>query len=215
MAELGAESVSIEAITKRADLGVGTFYNYFNSRDDLVDAVIDDAVESLGTRMDAVTKHMDDPAEVVAVSVRHLMGTAVSDPVWGWLVVRLGLAHSKLIATMVPRATRDLKLGMDSGRFNIPYLEMAADIVFGALLSAIHTYLKSDRSRDPSVLLAEYYLRMLGMSPKQSAAVCARPLPRLPDLEEARRIGARESPAEKDSCNRPPKRRTPRSRQKQ
>jgi hypothetical protein len=117
---------------------------------------------------------------------------------------------------MGPRATRDLKLGLDSGRFKIPYLEMAANIVFGAVVSAIHTYLESDRSRDPSVVLAEYCLRMLGMSPKQSAAVCARPLPRLPDLEEARRIGARKSSAVKDGRSRPPRKRcAPLSRQKQ
>lgn len=92
MAEEGGEGVTLSAISERADLGVGTFYNYCHSRDDTVKAVVANAVESLGQRLGALTHAMSDAAAIYSISLRHLMGTAVTDPLWGWIGVRLGVA---------------------------------------------------------------------------------------------------------------------------
>ncbi|UDY25421.1 TetR/AcrR family transcriptional regulator [Nocardioides sp. Kera G14] len=187
VAELGPDAVTIAQITSAADLGTGTFYNYFATRDDIVTAVIQDTVESMGQRLDAMTADMSDPAEVFAASLRQLMGTAVSEPVWAWFVVRIGAAHPALIDILGPRATRDLKRGIDEGRFQIENLPMTADVVFGSLLAAIHSYLSSDRQGDQPAQYAELNLRMVGLSRADAAEVCRRPLPHLPELKEAAR----------------------------
>jgi AcrR family transcriptional regulator len=178
----GPDSVTIVQITTEADLGTGTFYNYFATREDIITAVIQDTVESMGQRLDAMTADMADPAEVFASSLRHLMGTAMSDPVWAWFVVRIGAAHPALIQILGPRATRDLERGIDEGRFQIDNLPMTANVVFGSLLAAIHSYLGSDRRGDQPAQYAELNLRMVGLSRAEAAEVCRRPLPELPDL---------------------------------
>ncbi len=188
MAESGIEGVTISAITERADLGAGTFYNYFQSRDEIVDAVVAGAVETLGQRLDALTQGMADAAEIYSFSLRHLMRTAVTDPLWGRLVVRLGIAHDELIATLGPRARRDLMIGVDSGRFQIPDVDVATAITFGALLSAIHAHLGNDQASDPSQVFTEFLLRMVGISADEAAGITGLPLPPLPSLEEARTI---------------------------
>lgn len=182
IAASGPEAVTIAQITEAADLGIGTFYNYFATRDDIITAVITDTVESMGQRLDRMTEHMADPAEVFASSLRHLMGTAITDPVWAWFVVKIGAAHPALIGILGPRATRDLRRGIDEGRFEIANLAMTADVVFGALLAAIQSYLASDRSGDQPAEYAELNLRMVGLSRDDAAEVCRRPLPTLPDL---------------------------------
>src|SRR5690554_4441208 len=131
MAEGGPESITILSITERADIGQGTFYNYFKSRDELVDAVIFDVVEMLGRRLDALTRELEDAAEVYSFSLRHLMHTAVSDPVWGWFMVRLGIAQDGLLNALGPRASRDLQKGVDSGRFTIDDVPLASAMTFG------------------------------------------------------------------------------------
>jgi len=193
MAEVGAEAVTISSITERADLGAGTFYNYFSSREDVIGAVVASAVETLGQRLDALTLDMSDAAEIYSFSLRHLLGTAVSDPIWGWLVVRLGIAHSELLGTLGPRARRDLMIGVDSGRFDIPDVDVATAITFGALLSAIHAHLNGGQVGDPSAVFAEYMLRFVGIPADEAAIVAKRALPPLPALEDAQRIlGIRE-----------------------
>lgn len=188
MAEGSAETLTISAITERADLGAGTFYNYFQSRDQVVQAVVASTVESLGQRLDALTSGMPDAAEIYSFSLRHLMGTAVTDPLWGWLVVRLGVAHDELLATLGPRARRDLMIGVDSGRFQIPNVDVATALTFGALLSAIHAHLDSGNKTDPSQVFAEFLLRMVGIPADEACEITQRPLPALPSLEEARSI---------------------------
>jgi hypothetical protein len=179
----GEEKVTIQAITAAADVGAGTFYNYFQNREEIFDAVVDDAVESLGRRLDAMTHDMTDAAEIYSFSLRHLMGMAVTDPVWGWLVVHLGIAHSRLIGILGPRAKRDLMIGIKSKRFSIPDVDMATAITFGALLSAIYTHLENPTKKDPSALFAETMLLMVGISPEEAKRVTSLPMPKLPDLD--------------------------------
>ncbi|WP_265448010.1 TetR/AcrR family transcriptional regulator [Flexivirga meconopsidis] len=191
IAERGLGNVTIAEITEQADVGAGTFYNYFPNREAVVQAAVDDAIETIGVRFDALTREMTDPAEVVASSLRHLMGAALSDKVWGRFVVQLGLAHPALMASLGPRAARDIGFGIDEGRFDVPDLAMAADIVFGSLLSAIHSYYTAGADPDSAVHLAEYNLRMLGLTPADAAEVCRRPLPDLPSFDDARHLEPR------------------------
>ena len=181
MSEGGPESVTIQTITLKADIGQGTFYNYFASRDEVIDAVILEVVEALGRRLDALTADMKDAAEIYSFSTRHLMHTAVSDPVWGWLVVRLGIAQEGLLSALGPRASRDLQIGVDSGRFKIESVSIASAMTFGSLLSVMHDYLQSDRKHDPSEIYAENLLRMVGISPEEAHEIANRPLPSLPE----------------------------------
>ncbi len=180
MAEGGPESITIQTITMNADIGQGTFYNYFASRDEVIDAVILDAVESMGQRLDALTANMTDAAEIYSFSTRHLMRTAVSDPVWGWLVVRLGIAQDGLLSALGPRASRDLQIGVDSGRFKIEDVSIASAMTFGSLLSVMHNYLDGDHTTDPTEAYAENLLRMVGVPAAEAHEIAHRPLPPLP-----------------------------------
>jgi AcrR family transcriptional regulator len=180
MASGGADSITIQSITKAADIGQGTFYNYFANRDEVIDAVILDEVESLGNRLDHLTAGMSDAAEIYAFSLRHLMHTAVTDPVWGWLVVRMGIAQQGLLNQLGPRASRDIQIGINSGRFNIADLEVATAMTFGSLLAVMRDYLRSDAKKDPSSAYAENLLRMVGLSAEEAREISIRPLPDLP-----------------------------------
>lgn len=184
LAQGGPESITILSITDRADIGQGTFYNYFKSRDELVDAVIFDAVESLGRRLDAMSHDLEDAAEIYSFSLRHLMHTAVSDPVWGWFMVRLGIAQEGLLDALGPRAARDLQIGVDSGRFTIEDVGLSAAMTLGSLLSVMHRYLDGDRAHDPSDAYAENLLKMAGIPAVEAHEISRRPLPRLPGLNE-------------------------------
>ncbi|MDJ0105039.1 TetR/AcrR family transcriptional regulator [Rhodococcus erythropolis] len=190
VAERGVDAVGLSDITEAADLGVGTFYNYFHSRDEIVEAVAEESIETLGARMDLMTADMSDAAEVFSSSLRHLVRHAISDPLWGWFVVRLGVAHPKLIAILGPRATRDLLRGVDSGRFTIRDVEIATSCVFGALLSTLHHVVSARTQDGADEVFAQAMLCMVGVLPDEARVVAARPLPPLPDVPIASLSGA-------------------------
>ncbi len=55
-----------------ADVGFGTFYNYFDSKDDIAARVLDCVIDDLGKRNDEATSNIKDgnPAAVQAISIR-------------------------------------------------------------------------------------------------------------------------------------------------
>jgi len=195
MSDGGPESVTIGGLTTRAEIGLGTFYNYFDSRDAIIDAVIYDIVESLGQRLDLMSAGIDDAAEVYSFSVRHMMNTAFSDPVWGWFLVRLGTAHEGLVGTLGPRAARDIQYGVETGRFEVDDIALASAMTFGSLLSAMRIYLETDeRPEDPSAAYAEHLLRMVGIPVVEAREIARRPLPELPDVPSVPMRIARRDP---------------------
>ncbi len=181
----GPEALTIRAVSNGADIAVGTFYNYFPSVEQLTDEVVFDLVETFGQRLDALTGDFDDAAEVYAVSLRHLATTAISDPVWGWLLVRLGLAHAGLLDVLGPRANRDIQKGVDSGRFDIDDVALAGAMTFGALLSAMRLRLERGGSDEVVATYTQYLLRMVGISREEARDLARRPLPPLPPLDSS------------------------------
>ena len=72
MGRNGVGATTIQAITDAADVGFGSFYNHFASKEDIVAAVMDEAVESFGAAADQLAGRLSDPAEILAASVRHV-----------------------------------------------------------------------------------------------------------------------------------------------
>lgn len=184
MAERGVEAVGLADITETADLGAGTLYNYFRSRDELVTAVVEDSVESMGCALDRLTADVADAAEVFSFSLRHLIRHAITDPVWGWFVVRLGVAHPALIAILGPRAARDLRRGLDAQRFVIADIDITTACVFGALLATLHHVLTGPPQPDVDQAFAAAMLCMVGVPLSEATAVASQPLPPLPEHRE-------------------------------
>src|SRR5579864_9602445 len=66
----GRTDASILQITEAADVGLGSFYNHFDSREALFGAAVDEALETVGKLLDQLGARLDDPAEVFAQSFR-------------------------------------------------------------------------------------------------------------------------------------------------
>src|SRR5512132_1696019 len=93
-ARQGVDNTRINEITDEADVGFGSFYNHFESKEAIVEAVLAETVAAHGEAIDAVTRDLDDPAEVIAAAHRHFVRRARSDPDWGWLLVRMDVSHN-------------------------------------------------------------------------------------------------------------------------
>jgi AcrR family transcriptional regulator len=55
MAEKGMEGVAINEITEAADVGFGSFYNHFESKESIYAAVVEWLFEEFGSRLDQLT----------------------------------------------------------------------------------------------------------------------------------------------------------------
>ncbi|MDT7647608.1 MAG: hypothetical protein QOC75_4608 [Pseudonocardiales bacterium] len=51
-------------------MGLGSFYNHFQSKEELFEAAVEDVLELLGGLLDELTADIDDPVEAFAPSFR-------------------------------------------------------------------------------------------------------------------------------------------------
>ena len=179
-ARQGVENTRINEITDEADVGFGSFYNHFDSKEAIVEAVLSEEVAAQGTALDSVTSGLHDPAEVVAVAHRYFVNLARTDPDWGWLLIRLDLSHKIGLEALGPFARRDLERGIRAGRFSVSHKRVALYGAGGALLGVMRDVLEGHAPKDADRHHAEGVLRMFGLAPDDAAEVAQRPLPKIP-----------------------------------
>ena len=70
IAEGRGERASIQEITEAADIGFGSFYNHFESKEELFRTASEEVLERWGQMIDRACAGLDDPAEVFTTSFR-------------------------------------------------------------------------------------------------------------------------------------------------
>jgi AcrR family transcriptional regulator len=170
----GVDNTRINEITDEADVGFGSFYNHFASKDAIVEAVLLEAITAQGKAVDVLTRELTDPAEVVCAAHRYFVNLARRDPDWGWLLVRLDVSHGVLLDALGPFARRDLARGIKTGRFHVADNRTALFAAGGALLAVMRAVLDGHAPKDADRFHAEGVLRLFGLSREEAANVAAR-----------------------------------------
>jgi AcrR family transcriptional regulator len=177
MAHKGIGATSIQEITDTADVGFGSFYNHFESKEAIAEAVMEEALESFGEATDRLTAAIEDPAEGLAVAVRHAVARAGSDPAWGWFLVRTALARPDGLRTgLGRRLARDVKNGIAKRRFHVDDPIAAVFAVGGVILAFIAARLHGEIGADAPRRAATAVLQMLGVPANAASALVKRPL---------------------------------------
>ncbi|MBK3566313.1 TetR/AcrR family transcriptional regulator [Streptomyces sp. MBT62] len=177
----GRMDVPILEITELADIGVGSFYNHFDSKDELFHVAVEEALEGWGALMDRLTADIDDPAVAYAQSFRltgrlHRRHPKLSRIL---LIHGLELAHSD--RGLAPRAFHDISAAVNAGRFEVEDLDLALAVTAGATL-ALGALLHEQPDRDDaksSDLVVRGLLRQFGIPAAEAERICSLDLPDL------------------------------------
>src|SRR6185312_17124168 len=130
----GRTNVPIVEITQVADVGMGSFYNHFETKEELFDAAVEGALDAFGATLDQLTTDIDDPAQVFAQSFRLTGRLHRRRPDLSKVLLHNGLALTGSDKGLAPRARRDIQAGARAGRFTVRDPELALAIVAGAAL---------------------------------------------------------------------------------
>jgi len=175
-ARQGVDNTRINEITTAAEVGFGSFYNHFESKEAIVEAVLEDAIAAQGAAIDAITAPLEDPAEIIATAHRYFVRLARTDPDWAWLLIRMDVSHNVIVRALGPFAKRDLRRGIETGRLQVANERTALFAAGGAMLAVMHAVLDGQAPRDADVHHAEGILRLYGLSPAEAEEVAHRPL---------------------------------------
>lgn len=159
----GVEATAIAEITEAADVGFGSFYNYFDSKEEIAEAVLAEALEEQKAALFDLIEPATDPAESVALAHSFLIEQVRSNPTFGWLLVRLDASHRLLIRALGDRARQDIRDGVAAGRFVTADQEASFFGTGGALLLVMRAVLDGELGEDAGIRHCEGLLRMLGL----------------------------------------------------
>jgi AcrR family transcriptional regulator len=188
MSKKGVDETTIQEITDAADVGFGTFYNYFSSKDDLATQVLDCVINNLGLRNDLVTKttRATDPVQVVATSVRLVVREMMTNPMWHWWVKqRTDLLVERMRAGFRRFGIRDIRRAMDAGAYRIinDDVEAAWSFLSWLLAGGAKDIIDKYRPAEIEPFIAESVMRVMGVPLERAALVVRKKLPVYPKLE--------------------------------
>jgi AcrR family transcriptional regulator len=135
IAERG-EGFTVSDVVANAGVSNGTFYNYFDDRDQLIDAIVPEVLAAFAAE-GAVTVLDDDPATRFATITALAFARASAAPDVTRVVLRLEAVQEAIRAgEVVAHLRSDLAEGSASGRFDVVDVDAALDVVVGSILMA-------------------------------------------------------------------------------
>ncbi len=186
-AEKGPDAPVVDDFIRAAGIARGTFYNYYQSVEQLLEATSISIIDSAVQTIDQALSGVSGPGVRFGTGIRLFLASAEANPVWCHFVARVW----KLGQLEAPR--RDLRNALKRGDFHVPGVEVGMDVVLGGLREALFR-LGTERPppgyRDQVIKVC---LQALGASPDLIARVLAQQLPPLAPPFVERRAGPESS----------------------
>ena len=179
IAEGRGDRASIAEITEEADIGFGSFYNHFDTKEQLFQTAAEEVLERWGQMIDRATAGITDPAELFAVGMRVSGRLGWTHPDIAGFLTGAGLGALEIPTGLAPRALRDIEAGQAAGRFTVADAEIALSAVAGGLIGLLRVCQRHPGRVDETAVdqLAEAGLRLLGVPAGEAARLVALPLP--------------------------------------
>jgi len=137
IAERGVDGVAVNEITEAADVGFGSFYNHFESKEAIHAAVFTAVLDDFGGALDRLTADHDDPAEVISVCVRQTIAHAKREPLWGRFLLREWHRPEAFSRGLGARLLRDIGKGVARKRFDVTDPLMTMIVAGGTVMGSI------------------------------------------------------------------------------
>jgi AcrR family transcriptional regulator len=176
LAANGLEGVSIQDITEEADVGLGTFYNHFKSKSDVVKALADEYLEEYTSALEPLLADIEDPAEVISVSYRYTLAQALDKKSFP-ILQQVPAIYLREKITL--RAYNDVEAGRKSGRFEVDNVKSLMICVRSMLLGVMECYAQGILNKKEAEHTAVYFLRLLGISEKEANILASKSMPNL------------------------------------
>ncbi|MEM1434900.1 MAG: TetR/AcrR family transcriptional regulator [Pseudomonadota bacterium] len=166
-ANKGFEATRITDITNHAELANGTFYNYYQDKDEILhDVAIGLSVEITSRINDEMDGLTHGPTRVTLATAR-LLQIARQEPEWVGVFLEGVFIVPELQSATVQYLRQDLELGIEQGHFTIEINLLLVN----QILSLIRAALLLDPTMNDQTIAqtCEAVLRLLGTPPRRAA----------------------------------------------
>ena len=184
--ESGHDRLSIEEITNQAKVSKGTFYNYFDTKQDVFMAVAESLKAHLAADLVTTTDPIKDPAMKVAITLKFYFYQSLDNKDWREFTRFTGLTELCLEQAIEERI-EDLQWGVKAGRFKGENVHCTASLIRGMSRHVLSEIDQGRLARDACDYAIRSILQMLGLPEIVAKALTQTRLP--PIAAQRRRVG--------------------------
>ncbi|MGZ5198643.1 MAG: TetR/AcrR family transcriptional regulator [Telluria sp.] len=184
-AEKGVGASVIPDVVAAAEVSQGSFYNYFRTNEDLLAAVSNELSDEMAVLIEAVAGNIAEPPLKVASAIRSYLHLTRSHRLLARFLAGAGLRlagaghETRQRSAAYDFLTADIGAGQARGDFAAVPLEVAVDVVKGAMLVAIDRMARARTARDYPEKITAAILRALGVPAGRADQLVASPLPKM------------------------------------
>ena len=169
LARGGTGAISIQEVTAEAGLANGTFYNYFRTREELLEATVVPVIQRMLERFAKVGVQIEDPLLRFVIGIRNFIAYAAADRVWATALLRLWGSNTSVPRLAGVRITNDLIAAMKQRRgVRAPEHGAALDVIQGAVIASIRSVVEDKAGAERGVEIAELLLRAVGVPAREA-----------------------------------------------
>lgn len=163
----GDKNATIDDFIQAAGVARGTFYNYFPTREDLLEALWTQVGKDPFLEIRNACATIEDPAERLIAQAHLVLKRSGEDQVWGWLVFALSGDTETVNADLRAYPTPDLEAGLKAGRIRYDNLDSARDLVVGTIRAGMKTQLNGQGSSEYADAICRMILLALAVPPTE------------------------------------------------
>ncbi len=167
---------TISQITEEADVGFGSFYNHFASKDEIVEATVREYLRQQVRVVMGLVEKLNDPAETVAIAYHHFASKADDDGEITQLLLSLDASYKIMLEELGPHARNDIERGLASGRFTVSDPEVVLIASAGALIFNMRAVSEGTVGPEAAIEVAQLVLQLFGLTAHDAADVVDRRL---------------------------------------
>ena len=176
-ARAGAGDLALNTLADEAGVSNGTVYNYFRSREAVLEAVGLELAVQLSEQILTVSEAVDNGAERLSIAVRTFMNKARTDPDWTRALITVVRYAEGMRSALATYLRADLQAGRRQGDFHYAHEEMAMSMVISATLGAMNLLVEDGEVEHADRIAAEMVLQALGVSVEKAKGIAGLALP--------------------------------------
>lgn len=164
-AELGFEACTVRDIVRRTGLASGTFYNYFDTKDEVLREIIDDEIGRISERMRESRQRAKNLHAFVLSAYREIYRAVVTEP----KVYRIILRNESVVrelygdsgfSSAIAILREDMRNAVSGGILPSMNVDWLASVFFGAGYEMARSLLETEAGRIEADEAAEFTARL-------------------------------------------------------
>jgi AcrR family transcriptional regulator len=166
--------IALLEVAAEAAVSNGTIYNYFRTRDEVLEAVGIAMAAEFSDAISALSTDVHCGAQRLSIGVRMFVCRAADDHPWANALLRIIHFDQAMRSRLAEHVLGDLREGLRAGTLDE---EIALDMVVSCTTGAMRSVIEGRAVADHDLKVAEIILKALGVTPARAKRIASKPLP--------------------------------------